>query len=212
VDRLGFQTINNQRFGARFVGEVANPSDILMFHQRRRTVTEGDNAGGGASGSKKKSSSKSSSSSSALALPIAPDMDDELNVEDLVAEQLQSSDKKLRLLKEQDLQLMLEVSISFLSFFSFHVSYTHALLFHYITCALCDTNNYSAICGLSLPLPLSSFSFPTYKNILLFIQFHPLPIFVCFFFSFLFSNVSWLLPLLLLLYLYLSLIYIYIYI
>jgi hypothetical protein len=123
VDRLGFQTINNQRFGARFVGEVANPSDILMFHQRRRTVTEGDNAGGGNGGSKKKSSSKSSSS--ALALPIAPDMDDELNVEDLVAEQLQSSDKKLRLLKEQDLQLMLEVLL--FSFFLF-VIYTRTLI------------------------------------------------------------------------------------
>jgi len=91
VDRLGFQTLNNQRFGARFVGDVANPSDILLWCQRRRVVETP--AAKGAS-----SSSRAARVGGALALPVPPDSD-ELNVEDLVADQLHSSDKKLKLLK-----------------------------------------------------------------------------------------------------------------
>ena len=36
VEHTGFSTLNNQRFGARFVGRVANPADILMFHRKRK--------------------------------------------------------------------------------------------------------------------------------------------------------------------------------
>jgi len=36
VESSGFSTLNNQRFGARYVGEVANPSDILLFHRRKQ--------------------------------------------------------------------------------------------------------------------------------------------------------------------------------
>ena len=102
VDRLGFPTLNNQRFGARFVGEVANPSDILLFHQRRKVAE----AGGGGGGSSAKGGQKTTRSH-ALSLPVAPDAE-ELNVEDLVADQLGLSDKKLRLLKESDLKGALE--------------------------------------------------------------------------------------------------------
>lgn len=35
----GFSTINPQRFGQRFVGRVANPNDILLFHRKRNTTT-----------------------------------------------------------------------------------------------------------------------------------------------------------------------------
>jgi double-strand break repair protein MRE11 len=31
VDYTGFTTINSQRFGQRFVGQVANPHDILTW-------------------------------------------------------------------------------------------------------------------------------------------------------------------------------------
>jgi double-strand break repair protein MRE11 len=106
VDRLGFQTLNNQRFGARFVGDVANPSDILLWCQRRRQAEGGGQApekgkdGKAAGGGKARGGS-------ALDRPVAPDSD-ELNVEDLVAEQLHASDRKLKLLKEGDLKEALE--------------------------------------------------------------------------------------------------------
>ena len=41
VDYTGFSTINTQRFGARFVGRVANPHDIILWQraaQRRNKV------------------------------------------------------------------------------------------------------------------------------------------------------------------------------
>lgn len=40
----GFSTINPQRFGQKFVGVVANPHDILLFHkaQRKRARDDGD--------------------------------------------------------------------------------------------------------------------------------------------------------------------------
>jgi double-strand break repair protein MRE11 len=100
---LGFQTLNNQRFGARFVGDVANPGDILLFHQRRRTSDDSDrNRANGTS------RSRGSGANNPLALPVAPDIDD-LKVEDLIADHLHSSDKKLRLLKEADLKDALDV-------------------------------------------------------------------------------------------------------
>lgn len=41
VDYTGFSTVNTQRFGARFVGRVANPNDVLLWQraaQRRNKV------------------------------------------------------------------------------------------------------------------------------------------------------------------------------
>jgi double-strand break repair protein MRE11 len=35
VDYSGFSTVNPQRFGQRFVGKIANPNDILLFHRKR---------------------------------------------------------------------------------------------------------------------------------------------------------------------------------
>ncbi len=124
VDRLGFATLSNQRFGARFVGECANPADILLFHQRRRAADDG----------KPTAAARPRPRNEALDQPVLPDTD-ELNVEDLVADQLKSSDRKvwhlapwplrrlrtllgahhllaacnqLKLLKETDLQIALD--------------------------------------------------------------------------------------------------------
>lgn len=94
VDRTGFPTINSQRFGARFVGTVANPSEIILFHQKRR-VDES-------------SKSHKFSSSSTLTNPVEADEIPDLSVEDLIAEQLDVSDKKLQLLKQADLKIALE--------------------------------------------------------------------------------------------------------
>jgi double-strand break repair protein MRE11 len=33
VDYSGFTTINTQRFGQRFVGKVANPTDIVLWQK-----------------------------------------------------------------------------------------------------------------------------------------------------------------------------------
>jgi double-strand break repair protein MRE11 len=39
VDHAGFPAINQQRFGAQFVGDVANPSDILVFTKKKEKFT-----------------------------------------------------------------------------------------------------------------------------------------------------------------------------
>mmetsp|Transcript_17559 Transcript_17559/g.27537 ORF Transcript_17559/g.27537 Transcript_17559/m.27537 type:complete len:902 (-) Transcript_17559:1179-3884(-) len=85
VEHSGFTTLNNQRFGSRFVGEVANPSDILLFHKRRSAETA------------KRGASKKSS----LNIPTEPDDLDETNIEDLITDNLEKSDKKLELLDEK---------------------------------------------------------------------------------------------------------------
>jgi len=38
VDYTGFSTVNPQRFGQRFVGRVANPNEILLFHKKRNAA------------------------------------------------------------------------------------------------------------------------------------------------------------------------------
>eukprot|EP00616_Rhizochromulina_sp_CCMP1243_P008925 CAMPEP_0118989314 /NCGR_PEP_ID=MMETSP1173-20130426/47786_1 /TAXON_ID=1034831 /ORGANISM="Rhizochromulina marina cf, Strain CCMP1243" /LENGTH=688 /DNA_ID=CAMNT_0006940299 /DNA_START=38 /DNA_END=2101 /DNA_ORIENTATION=+ len=99
VDRQGFSTINSQRFGARFVDRIANPSDILLFHQRRKSAQDRSAGQGGG---------RRSQARGALSQPIAPDELDEIQVTDLVAQELMAADRKLRLLKEEDLKNALE--------------------------------------------------------------------------------------------------------
>ncbi|KAL7512292.1 hypothetical protein ACHAXN_012756 [Cyclotella atomus] len=91
VEHSGFTTLNNQRFGSRFVGEVANPSDILLFHKKRGA----ESANG--KGAAKKRAAKS------LNIPSEPEELEEVNVEDLVNDNLFNSDKKLELLNEKDM-------------------------------------------------------------------------------------------------------------
>ena len=47
VDYSGFSTINTQRFGQKFVGKVANPNDILLWHKAaaRRAKRDGEEEG-----------------------------------------------------------------------------------------------------------------------------------------------------------------------
>ena len=45
VEYSGYPTCNPQRFGQRFVGRVANPNDILLFHRRRATTNAGERSG-----------------------------------------------------------------------------------------------------------------------------------------------------------------------
>ena len=39
VEYTGFTSFNTQRFGQPFVGRVANPKDILLFHRKRKSFT-----------------------------------------------------------------------------------------------------------------------------------------------------------------------------
>lgn len=91
VEHSGFTVLNNQRFGARFVGRVANPSDLLLFHRRKGT--------GDRSGVKRKKK---------LDVPIVPEEHDVMKIEDLIKDNLEISDKKLEVLDEGKLTIALE--------------------------------------------------------------------------------------------------------
>ncbi|KAL3143519.1 hypothetical protein ABBQ38_002323 [Trebouxia sp. C0009 RCD-2024] len=85
VDYTGFSTINAQRFGQKFVGKVANPHDILLWHKApvRKAKAPGEVSEG-----------------AALTEGIRPEALDERQIEDLIAEHLQ---QHLEILPEQDL-------------------------------------------------------------------------------------------------------------
>jgi len=83
--------LNNQRFGARFVGEVANPTDILLFHRRKEPKPTGE--------MKKRKSLKT---------PIVPEEIERTNMEDLILSHLQSSEGELKILDKQKLCQALE--------------------------------------------------------------------------------------------------------
>jgi double-strand break repair protein MRE11 len=98
VEHTGFTTLNNQRFGARFVGEVGNPSDVLLFvRAKKRTPSSG-----------KGSKSKRKAADAALEEPVIPIEIAQVSVEDLVKDNLEEADAKLTILSEKALNLALE--------------------------------------------------------------------------------------------------------
>ena len=93
VEHSGFATINNQRFGARFVGEVANANDILLFHRRKEI---------------KAATTKLTDKQrrSFLKNPIDPENIERLNMEDLVLEFFDDpkhTDRTLKMLDKKKL-------------------------------------------------------------------------------------------------------------
>jgi len=100
VEHTGFTTLNNQRFGAQFVGQVANPSDILLFHKRRQAESAKASKAGGASRKKR--------GAAGLDVPVEPEDLADVNIEDLVTENLVNNDKKLELLDEKTMSEALE--------------------------------------------------------------------------------------------------------
>jgi double-strand break repair protein MRE11 len=98
VEHSGFSTLNNQRFGARFVGLVANPVDILLFHRKKDTD--------GRAGVKRTKASK------ALEAPMVPQDHDEMKIEDLIKDNLQNADKKLEIIDEAKMNLALDDFVS----------------------------------------------------------------------------------------------------
>jgi double-strand break repair protein MRE11 len=92
VEHSGFTSLNNQRFGARFVGQVANPDDVLLFHRKKEFNAH----------------AKATKKRSGLNKPIPPEELERTNMEDLVKELLGAPEQKLRLLNEPVLSVAME--------------------------------------------------------------------------------------------------------
>jgi double-strand break repair protein MRE11 len=75
VDYTGFNTINSQRFGQRFVGKVANPHDILLWSKSavRKSKEEGK---------------EDEENKAGLGLGLRPEQLDQTRIEYLVAQHL----------------------------------------------------------------------------------------------------------------------------
>mmetsp|Transcript_8720 Transcript_8720/g.13022 ORF Transcript_8720/g.13022 Transcript_8720/m.13022 type:complete len:810 (-) Transcript_8720:149-2578(-) len=98
VDYAGFPTINPQKFGSRFVGEVANPSEVLIF-SRRRKENEKNNVGAGNTLRSEFDAHRGAGDAEALS---------RIRVEDLVCEVLGMQNKQLGLLAPDLLSNALE--------------------------------------------------------------------------------------------------------
>ena len=93
VDHAGFPTINQQRFGSKFFGDVANPSDLLSFSKKREY----------------RSFSEAERSNRLVHVTEIDEGDEEINkvkIEELVNESL--GQKSLGLLPEGDMAQALE--------------------------------------------------------------------------------------------------------
>jgi double-strand break repair protein MRE11 len=91
VHHAGFPTINQQRFGTQFVGDVANPSDIILYSKKSKDGTEATGASGAGSRGYR-------SEFDNLSLNGDVDSMSQIRVEDLVQEALGSQNKQLGLL------------------------------------------------------------------------------------------------------------------
>eukprot|EP01087_Luapelamoeba_hula_P012285 TRINITY_DN3409_c2_g1_i1.p1 TRINITY_DN3409_c2_g1~~TRINITY_DN3409_c2_g1_i1.p1 ORF type:complete len:883 (-),score=232.33 TRINITY_DN3409_c2_g1_i1:59-2377(-) len=88
----GFTTCNPQRFGQRFVGRVANPNDILLFHKPRAAVA--------------RAKAKGDTEEDLLLRACRPEPLDDTRIEDLIASFL-GPQHKLELLPEHELNYAL---------------------------------------------------------------------------------------------------------
>eukprot|EP00947_MAST-08B_sp_MAST-8B-sp1_P000686 g686.t1 len=107
VERTGFDTINNQKFGAQFVGKVANPQDILLFHKRR-------GAAGGGGGARRSKGAGAASSADAAADSVFAAMrneDNKLDMTELVTQHLDETSSRLMVLPEDGLGLAVQAFV-----------------------------------------------------------------------------------------------------
>jgi double-strand break repair protein MRE11 len=91
VEHTGFSTLSNQRFGAHFVGQVANPEDILLFHRR-----------------KDPSKAAATRKAKITSAPIAPEVLKDTDMDDIVNGILEGPDTQLKLLDEKVLAEAME--------------------------------------------------------------------------------------------------------
>ena len=90
VEHSGFSSLNNQRFGAKFVGDVANPSDMLLFYR-------------------KKDPNLASKVKKNKIQPMAPEEIGQISMEDLIKQQLDAGgDGKLQIFGQESLSEALE--------------------------------------------------------------------------------------------------------
>lgn len=92
VEHTGFSSLNNQRFGAKFVGEVANPTELLLFHRRKEAKLAGT----------------ARAKKPLLKDPIVPDDNERASVETLLMVQLDAPEQRMVLLSKEDLGSALE--------------------------------------------------------------------------------------------------------
>ncbi|GMF25042.1 unnamed protein product [Phytophthora fragariaefolia] len=97
VEHTGFPVLVNQRFGAKFVGKVANPNDILLFYRRKKDRINA---------SDKKASKELEKS--LLGRPVRPTPLAAVTIEDILSKQLCAPERKLVLLPEAQLGIALE--------------------------------------------------------------------------------------------------------
>ncbi|KAG1698479.1 hypothetical protein DVH05_015019 [Phytophthora capsici] len=97
VEHTGFPVLVNQRFGATFVGKVANPNDILLFYRRKkdRIIASDKNA-------------SKELEKSLLGRPVRPTPLASVTIEDILSKQLCVPERKLVLLPEAQLGIALE--------------------------------------------------------------------------------------------------------
>uniref|UniRef100_A0A7S2V8M3 Mre11 DNA-binding domain-containing protein n=1 Tax=Entomoneis paludosa TaxID=265537 RepID=A0A7S2V8M3_9STRA len=101
VEHSGFSTLNNQRFGAKFVDEIANSDNILLFHRKKSL------AAGGASGPR----GSKSAAARKMDKPMEPDELEGTHMEDLVRDFLEMPNQKLKLLEEKGLAEAMEAFV-----------------------------------------------------------------------------------------------------
>lgn len=100
VEHTGFPVLHNQRFGSRFVGKIANPNDILLFHRRKKDrVFALDKDGNAVKGKR---------GGGAFGDPIRPTRLDTITIEDILQRKLHLPDQKLVFLPEKPLSIALE--------------------------------------------------------------------------------------------------------
>ncbi|KAG7399543.1 Double-strand break repair protein mre11a [Phytophthora boehmeriae] len=97
VEHTGFPVLVNQRFGARFVGRVANPNDLLLFYRRKRDRVNALDKKGTAELEK-----------ALLSRAVRPTPLASVTIEDILSKQLSAPERKLILLPETQLGIALE--------------------------------------------------------------------------------------------------------
>jgi double-strand break repair protein MRE11 len=108
VEHAGFSPVNNQRFGAKFVGVVANPTEILLFHRKREGLMGGGGKRGGGKDAKRRMPGDKTGTEGGDAVGGAGSIPVELQIEDLVSDELHSADKKLEIMDNDNLNDALE--------------------------------------------------------------------------------------------------------
>lgn len=113
VDHLGFPTINQQRFGAQFVGQVANPSDVLSFFRKAKVIQAGKTG-------TVQQQAKGGMDFQRIFEDGEEDEIHKIRIEDLVTETLTTSNKRMHILPEEE---MAKVTPSHQHLSFFHMFY-----------------------------------------------------------------------------------------